>query len=204
VSPADRHTTRSDSPLVEALSTSQRLGMLGSGPVREFIEHSAAFVDALRGVTGTVVDLGSGGGVPGLVIAWRRPDLQLVLVDRRVTRTDHLQRLVTRLGLGEHVIVRTAEARALPHLLDDPVAAVVARGFGKPRDVIGAALPILSVGGLVVVSEPPRGPDRWSEAIGTDLIREASDRRVAVLRRVPRGTSPTVPPSSNARPDVST
>ena len=48
--------------------------------------------------SGTVVDLGSGGGVPGLVIARARPDLRLVLVDRRAARTDHLPRLVRRLG----------------------------------------------------------------------------------------------------------
>ena len=121
--------------------------MLGAAPIADVIDHSDGVRRRPPGVTGTVVDLGSGGGVPGLVIAWRRPDLRLVLVDRRATRTDHLRRLVTRLGLGERVSVLTAEARALPRLLDRPVAAVVARGFGKPRGVIGAALPILEVGG---------------------------------------------------------
>ncbi len=52
--------------------------MLGAAPVPGVIDHSEAFVAALRGVTGTVVDLGSGGGVPGLVIAWRRPDLRVI------------------------------------------------------------------------------------------------------------------------------
>jgi 16S rRNA (guanine527-N7)-methyltransferase len=190
VSRADGHVDRSDRPLIEALAASQRLGMLGAAPLADVVEHSDAFVTALRGVTGTVVDLGSGGGVPGLVIAWRRPDLRLVLVDRRATRTDHLRRLVTRLDLRGRVTVLTADARELPRVLGERVAAVVARGFGKPTAVVGAALPILEVGGLLVVSEPPRGPDRWTDEVtGIDFVRQDSDGRVAILQRVPRGTS---------------
>jgi 16S rRNA (guanine527-N7)-methyltransferase len=189
VSAADGAPNSPDAPLIEALAASQRLGILGAAPVADVIDHSEAFVGALGEVTGTIVDLGSGGGVPGLVIAWRRADLHLVLVDRRATRTDHLHRLVARLDLGGRVTVLTAEARALPRLLPRPVDAVVSRGFGTPAEVVGATLPILAVGGLLVVSEPPAGPDRWRDLTGADLTRETSDDRVAVLRRVPRGTS---------------
>ena len=110
--------------------------MLGAAPIAEVIEHSAAFLGALSDVSGTVVDLGSGGGVPGLVIAWMRPDLRLVLVDRRATRTDHLQRLVLRLHVQERVSVLNADVTALPRLLDHPVDAIVARGFGPPETVL--------------------------------------------------------------------
>lgn len=164
--------------------------MIGAAPIADVIDHSMAFVDALAGVSGTVVDLGSGGGAPGLVIAWRRADLRLVLVDRRTTRTDHLRRLVTRLGLGDRVSVLTADARELPRLLDRPVEAVVARGFGAPDVVLGAALPILAETGLVIVSEPPEGPDRWTpDVVGDDFVRVSGNPHVAVLARVPRGTS---------------
>jgi 16S rRNA (guanine527-N7)-methyltransferase len=162
--------------------------MLGAAPVIEVIEHSESFVGALADVSGTVVDLGSGGGVPGLVIAWRRPDLDIVLVDRRATRTDHLRRLVARLGLGERVIVATSEARALPRLLGLPVDAVVARGFGSPSAVMRAAAPMLADGGLLVVSEPPSGGDRWTGA-GPDFVLRDRRGQVAVLARVPRGSS---------------
>jgi 16S rRNA (guanine527-N7)-methyltransferase len=162
--------------------------MLGAAPITEFIEHSESFVAALAGVSGTIVDLGSGGGVPGLVIAWRRPDLAVVLVDRRATRTDHLRRLVARLGLGGRATVVTSEARALPCLLADAVDAVVARGFGPPGVVLRAAAPILADGGLLVVSEPPGDADRWRRA-GHDFVVRESGGPVAVLARVPRGSS---------------
>jgi 16S rRNA (guanine527-N7)-methyltransferase len=163
--------------------------MLGAAPIAAVIEHSELFVDALAGIVGTVVDLGSGGGVPGLVIAWRRPDLDVVLVDRRATRTDHLRRLVARLGLGGRVRVLTAEARALPRLFGEHADAVVARGFGSPRAVVAAAAPILVDGGLLLVSEPPQAPDRWSEA-GPGFVRRSGDGPLAVLVRVPREASP--------------
>jgi 16S rRNA (guanine527-N7)-methyltransferase len=162
--------------------------MLGAAPIAEVVEHAELFVGALVAVSGTVLDLGSGGGVPGLVIAWRRPDLDVVLVDRRATRTDHLRRLVSRLGIGARVRVITAEARALPRLLDDAVDAVVARCFGSPRAVVRAAAPIVAVGGLLVVSAPPAGDDRWDDP-GPDFVRRGARGSIAVLERVPRGSS---------------
>ena len=176
--------------LVDALTSSQRLGMLGDRPIAEVIDHAGAFVTALASVTGTVVDLGAGGGVPGLVIAARRPDLRVVLVDRRATRTDHLRRLVRRLGFTDHVEVETADAAALAGRQAD---AVVARGFGPPGVTLAAAAAVTSVGGTIVISEPPvPAPGRWPPSLlatcGVSVVR-SPDSRVAVFRRdVPRET----------------
>jgi 16S rRNA (guanine527-N7)-methyltransferase len=173
------------SPLLAALAESQRLGLLGERPVEDVVEHATAFVDALTGVDGTVVDLGSGGGVPGLVIADARPDLHVVLLDRRASRTDHLRRLVGRLGFAGRVDVLTVDAAAAPHAIAD---AVVARGFGPPASTLRAATPLLRPGGVVVVSEPPEpAHDRWPPALlaGVGLVAVAHhDRRVAVFRRI--------------------
>ena len=82
----------------EVLTTAQRVGTLGDRPIPEVMEHAQAFVAALVDVTGTVIDIGTGAGVPGLVIAQERPDLTLVLADRRATRMDALQMGVSGLG----------------------------------------------------------------------------------------------------------
>jgi 16S rRNA (guanine527-N7)-methyltransferase len=175
-----------DAALIEALAVAQRLGMLGAAPIAATIAHSDAFVAALAGTSGTVVDLGSGGGVPGLVIAWRRPDLDVVLVDRRAARTDHLRRMVARLDLGGSVRVLTVEAARLRSSLGRAVEAVVARGFGSPPDVLAAAAPVLASGGLLVVSEPPdrRAGERWPSDVLDETGWEWVDQgRLAVLRR---------------------
>ena len=172
--------------LREALASSQRLGMLGARPVDEVIEHARSFVDALVDVRGLVVDLGSGGGVPGLVIAAARPDLELILVYRRAARTDPLQRLLGRLGWQDRVEVRCADALDLD--LVSPADAVVARGFGAPELTARAATRLLGVGALLVVSEPPDDAvDRWQGIAGLERV-PWPDHRVAVLRHVPRGT----------------
>lgn len=180
-----------DPELLAALADSQRLGLLGAGRgVAEIVDHAGAFVDALSGVAGTVIDLGSGGGVPGLVIARARPDLRLVLVDRRAARADHLVRLVGRLDLGDRVEVLAIDAATLGRNRPGAADAVVARGFGPPAATLRAARPLLKDDGLVVVSEPPRCErGRWPATLldELDLISMAQpDWRVAVFRRVHR------------------
>ena len=176
-----------DAELAAALAESQRLGMLGDRPIADVIEHAGAFVLALAEVTGTVVDLGSGGGVPGLVIARARPDLRVVLVDRRASRTDHLRRLVARLALAVRVDVLTVDATTVAARRAGHADAVVARGFAGPASTLRAAAPLVRSGGLIVVSEPPRPePDRWPDdlVVGLGLVATThSDRRVAVFRR---------------------
>ena len=103
----------SDEPsaaLVDALLDAQRLGFLGSRPIPEVIEHARGFVRALRAresdrVIESVLDLGSGGGVPGLIIAHDFPALHLTLLDRRAKRTDALERVVRRLGWQNRITV---------------------------------------------------------------------------------------------------
>ncbi|CAN5833223.1 hypothetical protein BH24ACT5_BH24ACT5_08300 [soil metagenome] len=149
-----------ETELIRALSESQRFGMLGARPIPDVIAHSESFVDALIDVHGVVIDLGTGGGVPGLVIAARRPDLQLVLVDRRQTRTDHVQRLAMRLGC-HRVTVWTGDATQATQYRG-MADAVVSRGFGPPNDLLAAAGPLLTAGGVLIVSNPPTVSDRWT------------------------------------------
>jgi len=179
-----------DQALVEALTMSQRLGMLGSRPVLEVIDQATAFVAALGRLPpgALVVDLGSGGGVPGLVIAWLRPDLEVVLVDRRATRVDHLLRLIRRLGLDDRVSALASDAAAAVRSLSRPPEALVARGFGAPEALLSTVARAMAVGSILVVSEPPpTAADRWVDELlaAYELVRDPSpDDRAAILRRV--------------------
>lgn len=150
-----------DTDLVQALTESQRLGMLGAKPIPDVIAHSEAFVAALDGVGGLVIDVGTGGGVPGLVIAARRPDLRLVLIDRRQTRTDHVRRLLSRLGWDKRVTVWTGDAAQATEFRQT-AAAVVARGFGPPRSLLPVAALLSTANGVLIVSDPPSRSGRWS------------------------------------------
>jgi 16S rRNA (guanine527-N7)-methyltransferase len=55
----------------------------------------------------TVCDIGSGAGLPGLVLAIARPDLTVTLVEPLLRRTTFLQEVVTELGLGGVEVLRS-------------------------------------------------------------------------------------------------
>ena len=155
--------------LIRIFSAAQRIGALGTQPVQDMIAHACAFADALPQSVHTCVDLGSGAGVPGLVIAIARPEIHLTLVDRRSKRTDALQRATMALGIEDRVSVvcTDVESFARTTKMKHSFDAACARGFGPPEFTLKWSAELVKTGGVIVVSEPPLGsPDRWQ---GIDL-----------------------------------
>ena len=157
----------SDTSLLAVLETSRSLGFLGPGPVGDHVVHAGAFVPLIP-QGGSVLDLGSGGGLPGLVVARTRSDLRVVLVDSRQRRTDFLLHAVQELDLAARVEVRTGRAEELAHEpeLRHAFDVVVSRSFGPPAVTAECAAGFLrGPGSLVLVSEPPDedggGHQRW-------------------------------------------
>jgi 16S rRNA (guanine527-N7)-methyltransferase len=177
--------------LTTVLRESQRLGFLGDRSIPEVIAHARGFVAILADLEpltpsarARVVDLGAGGGVPGLVIAYDRPDLDVTLLDRRAKRTDFLERMVRRLGWTDRVSVASADAQAFAAANEGVFDAVVARGFGAPSFTVTVAGQLARPGGCIVVSEPPSG-HVWDPAIlsSAGVESERSALGMAVLRR---------------------
>ena len=171
--------------VAEVLATAQRLGTLGDRPIPEVIEHARQFVAALPSSARLVIDIGTGAGVPGLVIADDRPDLDLVLVDRRETRMDALARGVAALGMTDRVQVITADVEKLGRLPEhhEKYDVVVCRGFGSPEVTAPLARPLLKNGGTLIVSEPPSpDPSRWSPALLEKAGFEAPEYLPGVVR----------------------
>lgn len=150
-----------DDVLVTQLERSRGLGFLGPGAVEEHIDHAAGFIDALADVSGRVIDLGSGGGVPGLVIAVTRPDLEVVLVEAMGKRCAFLEDAITALVLPNTRVVQGRAEMLGRSELRGSADAVVARSFGLPAVTAECAAPLLRVGGRLVVSEPPGAGERW-------------------------------------------
>lgn len=156
-------------PLVDALETSRRLGFLGPGPVEEHLQHALAFASAITEPPARALDLGAGGGLPGLVLAARVwPDTSWTFLDAHRRRTAFLVDAVTSLGLDARVSVVTARAEEAGRNLDQRgrYDLVVARSFAAPAITAECAAPLLALGGALVVSEPPDpdGSDRWPDA----------------------------------------
>lgn len=151
--------------LVRVLQRAQALGYVGPGDVQPHIDHALGFAAAASEPPTAAVDLGSGGGIPGLVLAHAWPESRWVLVEASVRRAELLRDAVRTLGVTDRV---TVEARRAEEVGRDPLHRgradlVVARAFGPPAVVAECAAPLLRVGGALVVSEPPDRPDRWPE-----------------------------------------
>jgi 16S rRNA (guanine527-N7)-methyltransferase len=118
-----------------------------------------------------VLDLGSGGGLPGLVVATHRPALELTLLEARQRACRFLREAVTTLELtGVTVVEARAEDAARRPDLRESFDAVVARSFGPPAPTAECAVGFVRTGGRLVVSEPPgdgerdRAAERWPRA----------------------------------------
>lgn len=156
-----------DEALLAALAAIQERGAIGGAtPLGDSIEHAEQFVAMIPVEAQNLVDLGSGGGLPGLVIACRRPELDVVLVERRRSRADLLRRAVAALELAGRVTVLDDDvsvlARRQPRFFD----VATARSFAAPAVTVRWAVALLRPGGRLVVSEPPTDePSRWPDAL---------------------------------------
>jgi 16S rRNA (guanine527-N7)-methyltransferase len=163
--------------LDEVLEQSRSLGHLGPGSLRVQVEHALGFAAGLERAPQQFLDLGSGGGVPGLVLALHWPQCTAALLDSSARRCALLVEAVEALGCGHRVEVVRARAEEAGRRagLRGRFELVVSRGFGPPPVTAECGAPFLRVGGHLVVSEPPAddgpaastgspGPGRWSAA----------------------------------------
>jgi 16S rRNA (guanine527-N7)-methyltransferase len=177
-------------PLRDVLEESRRLGLLGPGSVEGQIEHARSFAAAIPGIPDRFLDLGSGGGLPGLVLALAWPYAAGLLLDSGARRVAHLESACRRLGVADRIATLQARAEEAARRLDLRAAfdLVVARSFGAPAVTAECAVGFLAIGGRLVVSEPPEpGAGRWpSEGLaqlgfGPAEIRRGDGASVAVI-----------------------
>jgi 16S rRNA (guanine527-N7)-methyltransferase len=152
--------------LLDILDEARAAGFLGPGPLDTQLRHAEGFAVVARrlwpdGPTPPVLlDLGSGGGLPGLVVATRWPEATVILLDASARRTAFLTAATRRLGLEDRVSARQdrAEVAGRDPDLRDRLDVVLARSFGRPAVTAECAAPLLKPGGWLVVSEPPAAP----------------------------------------------
>lgn len=112
--------------------------------------NCAAVTDLLP-TSARVVDVGSGAGLPGLVLSLRRPDLQLDLVEPLQRRISFLTIAVEQLGLSGAVRVHRgrAEEPAIRAAVGE-TEWVTARAVAPLARLVGWCLPLLTPGGRLL------------------------------------------------------
>lgn len=151
--------------LQDVLLAARQAGFLGPGPIALHLRHAQGFVALARketlGENPRILDLGSGGGLPGLVVAETWPEATLVLLEANERRAQFLERAVTSSRLQERVSVvhQRAEIVGRDPSFRESFDGVVVRSFGTAAVVAECAAPLLRVGGWLIVSEPPGDDD---------------------------------------------
>ncbi len=194
---------RVDGEVAATLQRSAERGFLGGMPVKEQIDHSLGFVVAVERMLGRspdqVADLGTGGGVPGLVLHSCWPQARLCLMDGNQRRTEFLSAEVEGWSSARSVEVARGRAEELAHeeRYRFRFDVVVARSFGPPAVTVECGAPLLGSGGIMVVSEPPGDFDdtRWPleglAILGMGLgPRERFDERFGYQVLVKSGPTP--------------
>lgn len=125
---------------------------------------------------GRVGDVGSGAGLPGLVLAIARPDVSFVLIEPMERRVAWLNEQVTELGLDNVVVLR---ARAEDARFDDPLDQVTARAVSAFRKLLPLTAPLLRDGGELVLMKGAAAPAEVEAA--TKEIRKYKVTDIEVL-----------------------
>ncbi len=153
--------------LDEVLGIAQDLGYFSPQPIvrqRELAEGLIPRITAIAGNSPTILDLGAGGGLPGLVIAQALPLATLVLLDANHRRCSFLIEAIERLGLANSSVLEGRAEALVSSEVRESFDLVVARGFGPPPVTAECAIPYLKVGGSLFVTEPPEAEataQRW-------------------------------------------
>lgn len=129
-------------------------------------------------VAGRVGDVGSGAGLPGIVLAIARPDSQLVLIEPMERRTDWLSEEADRLGLDNVTVLRgRAEDVSLETLLDQ----VTARAVSALSKLIPLCVPLLKPRGELLFMKGARVQDEIDAAEKAARKARLEDAEVLVL-----------------------
>lgn len=152
---------------------------------RVLLDDALAGVNLVRGFAGPIVDVGSGGGTPGIPLAASLPDRQVTLLEAERRKTEFLQAWTAELPNLSVVWGRAEEQPT------DGYGVAVAKALAHPPVAVEWCLPLVREGGAVVLwvgpSVEPGRIARAAERVAGEAVE--SPPGFAVVRKV--GPTPT-------------
>ena len=171
------------------------VGGIGSDSLDRLIEMSLNYRHVINQYFDSsdisLIDIGSGVGIPGLTLAMQREFREVVLLESMARRAKVAKEYVNLLGLDKRIEVVHGRAEDFFEDFGERFQVVVSRCFGPPPLLAEVALPFMARGGLLIVSEPPaagENANRWPSKALAQLGYHSPayvrfDQHFVVLRR---------------------
>ena len=174
--------------LVDVFNQAQKRGWIGRQAIDLHIDHSLGFAAAVAATPTIAVDLGSGNGLPALVLVAAWPRSHWTLVESSLRRAAFLEQHCASIGWSDRVVVRHETAQNLGSQEQHRGKAdlVTARSFGSSSLVVAAAAPLLRLGGELVVSAAPNAAPWPAESLSA--LGLGPDRLTRTIPRFHRAT----------------
>lgn len=135
----------------------------------------------------TLIDVGSGGGLPGIPLAVARQELQVTLLESTGKKAAFLKRCVAEIPLPNVKVVQDrAETVGQDRAHRQTYDAVVCRAIGPLREVLEYTLPLAKVGGTVLAMKGPKAEQELDEA--GDAIDALGGGEIQVFEAYPEGS----------------
>jgi len=156
--------------------------------VTHHLLDSLAAVPAFAGAK-NVLDVGSGGGLPGIVLAIVRPDMKVSMIDTVHKKTAFLTQVKAELGLA-NVTVYTARVEQLQ--VSDKFDVITSRAFADLSDFVNWSSHLLADGGRYIAlkgvapkDEQERLPADWKvdKVQPLDVPRLGAERHLIFIER---------------------
>lgn len=138
--------------------------------------NSAVVADLLEAGE-RVIDIGSGAGLPGIPLALVRPDIEMVLLEPLLRRSEFLTEVVDQLGLAVEVVRGRAEERWVRHQFGERDAAV-SRAVASLDKLAKWSMPLLRPGGRMLAIKGERGREEVEQYRRVMAASGAVDARV--------------------------
>jgi 16S rRNA (guanine527-N7)-methyltransferase len=152
---------------------------------RELVEDSLTALPLVAGFAGSIVDVGTGGGVPGVPLAVALPEREVTLLDATERKCVFLREATASLP-NVHVVCGRAEEQEL-----EAYGVSVCKALAAPAVAAEWCLPLVRVGGAAVVYAGTVGGDltRVAAQLGAEgperhAVEGARDRSLLLFRKV--------------------
>jgi len=152
----------------------------GDEALRVLVADSLRAVDLVRGFEGPIVDVGSGGGAPGIPLAVALPERQVTLLESSRRKCNFLERWARELP-NVQVVCGRAEEQPV-----DAWGVAVAKALAPPPVAAEWCLPLVAQGGAAILFAGPNAEvervGRVAERLGGELAE--SPPGLLVLRKL--------------------